>query len=75
MLEIHLLNWYFLFQGIISFLVVTESVKEDDPSDVQYSIHAIRNTLYTDACFLKVIGKTFEMNVLCYLLAFISLKT
>lgn len=35
--------------GIIGFLVVTES----SPAD--YRIHALHNTLYTDACFLKVV--------------------
>lgn len=35
--------------GIIGFLVVTESLPAD------YRIHAMHNTLYTDACFLKVV--------------------
>ena len=50
--------------------MVTESVKDDDPSAVQYNIHAVRNTLYTDACFLKVIGKKFQPNVLSNFLVF-----
>ena len=44
----------FCLQGQISILVVTESVKDDR---VDYRIHAFQNKLYTDACFLKVIGK------------------
>lgn len=33
---------------------VTESVEDES---VQYHLRAIRNNLYTDACFLKVEGK------------------
>lgn len=41
--------------GIIGFLVVTESFRTDDSKAPKYRIHAMQNTLYTDSSFLKVI--------------------
>lgn len=38
--------------GEIGIIGVTESVKD---KSVQYHVHAIRNNIYTDACFLKVV--------------------
>jgi len=38
---------------------VTESVKDES---VQYHLHAIRNNIYTDACFLKVVGKIIRIR-------------
>ena len=49
----------FFLQGKNSIVVVTKSYDKDPP---QYRLHAIRNDLYTDTCFLKVIG---ELTGIC----------
>ena len=41
---------------------VTESLKNGDPQSVEYHVHALRNDLYSDACFLKVIGKSVQLK-------------
>lgn len=41
--------------GKIGVMGVTESLKNGDPQSVEYHVHALRNDLYSDACFLKVI--------------------
>lgn len=41
--------------GKIGVMGVSESLKNGDPQSVEYHVHALRNDLYSDACFLKVI--------------------
>lgn len=53
---------------------MTESVKDDNSKSVEYRLHALSNNLYSDACFLKVIGKSVTVRcVLKLLLLFIAI--
>ena len=56
------LSIFIFSQGKIGVMGVTESLKNGDPQSFEYHVHALRNDLYSDACFLKVIGKSVQLK-------------
>ncbi|PFX18107.1 T-cell immunomodulatory protein [Stylophora pistillata] len=48
--------------GKIGVMGVTESPMKNDPQSLEYYVHTLRSDLYSDACFLKVIGKSVQLK-------------